>query len=92
MQTLHAEKNKCNEMNKFRIEWKNVCQRLKKKIFYVKILVIVKNNTGRYYSTHKLGFQSRILLKTDISSKMQGLNAIMVLGFNNYKILRMSYQ
>lgn len=64
----------------------------KKKIFYVKIFVIVKNNTGRYYSTHKLGFQSRILLKTDISSKMQGLNASMVLGFNNYKTLRMSYQ
>lgn len=75
-------------------DWMEKCMStsLKKKIFYVKILVIVKNNTGRYYSTHKLGFQSRILLKTDISSKVQGLNAIMVLGFNNYKTLRMSYQ
>lgn len=63
-----------------------------KKLVYVKILVIVKINTGRYYITHKLGFQSRILLKTDITSEMQGFNAIMVLGFNNYKTSRMSYQ
>lgn len=63
-----------------------------KKILFVKILVIVKINTGRYYITHKLGFQSLILLKTDISSKMQGFNAIMVLCFINNKTLRMSYQ